>query len=159
MQGWRGRSPLHRLRCHPEGTSADVWCPKDLVLTELFLGQRGAGEVVCTAPTQLNVYEYGKSLCKNKTTQWFLYYFAFYKYKQLCLTIIIRSFTSKHSVQAPRRPCKFGRHEILRAQNSLRTRPQDDIVFLAGASPLHPLYITNSLFLSNYYIFAPFIKN
>jgi hypothetical protein len=23
---------------------------KDLVLTELFLGQRGAGEVVCTAP-------------------------------------------------------------------------------------------------------------
>ena len=42
---------------------------KDLVLTELFLGQRGAGEVVYTAPTQLNVYEYGKSLCKNKTTQ------------------------------------------------------------------------------------------
>ena len=39
--------------------------PKDLVLTELFLGQRGAGEVVCTAPTQLKVYEYGKSLCKN----------------------------------------------------------------------------------------------
>ncbi|MBQ1195727.1 MAG: hypothetical protein IIX44_05720 [Clostridia bacterium] len=29
--------------CHPEGTSADVWCPKDLVLTELFLGQRGTG--------------------------------------------------------------------------------------------------------------------
>ena len=90
--------------------------PKDLVLTELFLGQRGAGEVVCTAPTQLKVYEYGKSLCKNKTTQWFLYYFAFYKYKQLCLTIIIRSFTSKHSVQAPRRACKWARHEILRRQ-------------------------------------------
>ena len=33
------------------------------------VGQRGAGEVVCTAPTQLKVYEYGKSLCKNKTTQ------------------------------------------------------------------------------------------
>ena len=43
--------------------------PKDLVTTELFLGRRGAGEVVCTAPTQLNVYEYGKSLCSIKITQ------------------------------------------------------------------------------------------
>jgi len=32
--------------------------PKNLVTTELFLGRRGAGEVVCTAPTQLKVYEY-----------------------------------------------------------------------------------------------------
>jgi hypothetical protein len=38
---------------------------KDLVLTELFLGQRGAVEVVCTAPTQRNVYEHKKSLCRN----------------------------------------------------------------------------------------------
>ena len=53
------------LRARPQ----TILRPKDLVLTELFLGQRGAGEVVCTAPTQLNVYEYGKSLCKNKTTQ------------------------------------------------------------------------------------------
>ena len=43
--------------------------PKNLVLTELFLGQRGAGEVVCTAPTQLKVYEYEKSLCSFKITQ------------------------------------------------------------------------------------------
>ena len=41
-QGCRGRSPLQKKRCHPEGTSADVWCPKDLVPTELFLGRRGA---------------------------------------------------------------------------------------------------------------------
>ena len=53
------------LRARPQ----TILRPKDLVLTELFLGQRGAGEVVCTAPTQLNAYEYGKSLCKNKTTQ------------------------------------------------------------------------------------------
>jgi hypothetical protein len=39
--------------------------PKDLVTTELFLGRRGAGEEVCTAPTQQNVYEYEKSLCKK----------------------------------------------------------------------------------------------
>ncbi len=50
-QGCRGRSPLQKKkRCHPEGASADALRPKDLVLTELFLGQRGAGEVVCTAP-------------------------------------------------------------------------------------------------------------
>lgn len=43
--------------------------PKNLVTTELFLGRRGAGEVVCTAPTQLKVYEYKKSLCSIKITQ------------------------------------------------------------------------------------------
>jgi hypothetical protein len=46
-----------------------AWHPKNLVLTELFLGQRGAGEVVCRAPTQLKVYEYEKSLCSFKITQ------------------------------------------------------------------------------------------
>jgi len=43
--------------------------PKDLVTTELFLGRRGAGEVICTAPTQLNLYKYEKSLCTIKITQ------------------------------------------------------------------------------------------
>ncbi|MBQ2716792.1 MAG: hypothetical protein IJF21_08325, partial [Clostridia bacterium] len=56
-RGEGGGSPLHRLRCHPEAASADRLPPKDLVLTELFLGQRGAGEVVCTAPQKLNIYE------------------------------------------------------------------------------------------------------
>ena len=42
-RGAGGEAPLQKKRCHPEGTSADVWCPKDLVLTELFLGQRGTG--------------------------------------------------------------------------------------------------------------------
>ena len=53
------------LRVRPQA----AWHPKNLVLTELFLGQRGAGEVICTAPTQLNVYEYGKSLCSIIITQ------------------------------------------------------------------------------------------
>ena len=30
--------------------SQAAWLPKDLVTPELFLGRRGAGEVVCTAP-------------------------------------------------------------------------------------------------------------
>jgi hypothetical protein len=42
-RGVGGEAPLQKKRCHPEGTSADVWCPKDLALTELFLGQRGTG--------------------------------------------------------------------------------------------------------------------
>ncbi len=49
-RGEGGGSPLHSLRCHPEGTSADVWCPKDLVTRKLFFARRGAGEVVCTTP-------------------------------------------------------------------------------------------------------------
>ena len=53
------------LRARPQ----TAWRPKDLVTTELFLGRRGAGEGVCRAPTQLNVYEYGKSLCSIKITQ------------------------------------------------------------------------------------------
>ena len=68
----------------------------------------------------------------------FLYYFVFQKYKQLRLTIIIRLFTSNFSVQAPRRACKLARHEILRRWIACGQPPQDDIVFLAGASPLHP---------------------
>ncbi|MBQ8260649.1 MAG: hypothetical protein IJY97_13930, partial [Clostridia bacterium] len=50
INGVQGRSPCKKKRCHPEGASADRLRPKDLALTELFLGQRGAGEVVCTAP-------------------------------------------------------------------------------------------------------------
>ena len=30
--------------------SQAAWLPKDLVTPELFLGRRGAGKVVCTAP-------------------------------------------------------------------------------------------------------------
>ena len=69
LNGVQGRSPcilnVVILRVRPQA----AWRPKNLVLTELFLGQRGAGEVVCTAPTQLNVYEYEKSLCTFKITQ------------------------------------------------------------------------------------------
>jgi len=43
--------------------------PKDLVTRKLFFARRGAGEVVCTAPKKLNVYENGKSLCSFKITQ------------------------------------------------------------------------------------------
>ena len=69
QNGVQGRSPCKHndviLRARPQ----TILRPKDLVTTELFLGRRGAGEVVCTAPTQLNVYEYGKSLCSIKITQ------------------------------------------------------------------------------------------
>jgi len=68
-RGCRGGSPCKKKRCHPEGASADRLRPKDLVLTELFLGQRGAGEVVWTAPKKPNIYENGKSLCTFKITQ------------------------------------------------------------------------------------------
>ena len=68
-RGEGGAAPFKRsdviLRARPQ----TAWRPKDLVPTELFLGQRGAGEVVCTAPTQLKVYEYEKSLCSFKITQ------------------------------------------------------------------------------------------
>ena len=53
------------LRARPQ----TAWRLKDLVTTELFLGRRGAGKVVCIAPTQLEVYEYRKSLCSIKITQ------------------------------------------------------------------------------------------
>ena len=53
------------LRARPQ----TAWRPKNLVTTELFLGRRGASDVVCAAPTQLKVYEYKKSLCKNIITQ------------------------------------------------------------------------------------------
>ena len=40
--------------------------PKNLVTTELFLGRRGAGEVVCTAPNKLKVYEYNNHCVVSK---------------------------------------------------------------------------------------------
>ena len=41
---------------------------------------------------------------------------------------------------------QLGRHEILRAQNRLRTRPQDDIVFLeGGCRPLHPCFTSANI--------------
>jgi hypothetical protein len=53
------------LRARPQ----TAWRPKNLVTRKLFFARRGAGYVVCTAPTQLKVYEYEKSLCKNIITQ------------------------------------------------------------------------------------------
>ena len=61
-RGEGGGSPLHQFRCHPEGASADRLRPKDLVLAELFLGQRGAGEVVCNAPKN-KIYMKMKNHC------------------------------------------------------------------------------------------------
>jgi len=48
--GCRGGSPCKKKQCHPEAASADRLPPKDLVLTELFLGQRGA----CTVEFDVN---------------------------------------------------------------------------------------------------------
>jgi len=57
-RGEGGAAPFKKddviLRARPQ----TAWRPKNLVTTELFLGRRGAGDVVCTAPTQLKVYEY-----------------------------------------------------------------------------------------------------
>ncbi len=67
--GCRGEAPARKnvviLRRRPQTAMP----PKNLVTTELFLGRRGAGKVVCRAPTQLKVYEYGKSLFSIKITQ------------------------------------------------------------------------------------------
>ena len=65
-------------RCHPEAASADQLPPKDLVLTELFLGQRGA----CTMKSAVNhrkilincfvctfIYKIRKSLCNLEIAQ------------------------------------------------------------------------------------------
>ena len=60
---------LQKKRCHSEAAPAGRVATKDLMTTELFLGRRGASEVVCTAPTKQNIYEYEKSLCTIKITQ------------------------------------------------------------------------------------------
>ena len=39
--GCRGEAPARKKRCHPE-ERPQAYATKDLVLTELFLGQRGA---------------------------------------------------------------------------------------------------------------------
>ena len=80
----------------------------------------------------------------------FLYYFAFYKYKQLCLTIIIRSFTSKHSIQAPRRPCKWGRHEILRTPHVCGRVLRMTSLRLQGLRPCTPFCECEHRLLDNY---------
>ena len=66
-----GAKPLQKETLSSWGASADRLAPKDLVTRKLFFARRGAGDVVCTAPTQLKVYEYGKSLCGFKIIQWF----------------------------------------------------------------------------------------
>ena len=64
-RGEGGAAPFKKdgviLRARPQ----TAWRPKNLVTRKLFFARRGAGYVVCTAPTQLNVYEYKKSLCKK----------------------------------------------------------------------------------------------
>ena len=50
--------PFKKYVVIPRQRPQTAWLPKNLVTTELFLGRRGAGDVVCTAPTQLKVYEY-----------------------------------------------------------------------------------------------------
>ena len=66
--------------------------PKNLVTRKRFFARRGAGYVVCTAPTQLKVYEYEKSLCKNIITQWLFILFCLLKVQttmfDFCFTII-----------------------------------------------------------------------
>ena len=58
--GCRGGSPCKKKRCHPEAASADRLPPKDLVLTELFLGQRGAYTEKSAVNNRINI---DKALC------------------------------------------------------------------------------------------------
>ena len=37
-RGEGGAAPFKKKRCHPEGASADVWCPKDLVPPPIYKG-------------------------------------------------------------------------------------------------------------------------
>ena len=91
--GEGGAAPFKKddviLRARPQ----TAWRPKNLVTTELFLGRRGAGYVVCTAPTQLKVYEYEKLLCKNIITQWYFILFCLLKAQT---TIFDFSYTFMH---------------------------------------------------------------
>ena len=48
-RGYGGSAPMKKKRCHPEGTSADVWCPKDLVARPFTSAPRCRYEVVCSA--------------------------------------------------------------------------------------------------------------
>ena len=56
--GEGGAAPFKKyvviLRQRPQ----TAWLPKNLVTRKLFFARRGAGDVVCTVPTQLKVYEY-----------------------------------------------------------------------------------------------------
>ena len=45
-----GAKPLQKKRCHSEARPQTAWRPKNLALTELFLGQRGA----CTVEFDVN---------------------------------------------------------------------------------------------------------
>ena len=62
---------------------------------------------------------------------------------QVRTTTFDYNFTIAHSKSlctgSATRKEQFARHEILRVPSGLRAHPQDDIVFLAGASPLHPV--------------------
>ena len=49
-RGTGGEAPCTKTRCHPEGTSADVWCPKDLVPPPFTRAARCHNEEVCCEP-------------------------------------------------------------------------------------------------------------
>ena len=102
-RGEGGAAPFKKndviLRVRPQ----TAWHPKDLVLTELFLGQRGAGEVVCNAPKN-KIYMKMKNHCVLSKLHSDFVYVDFKMCEQNCLTLVLRLFTSNFNVQAPRRP-------------------------------------------------------
>ena len=48
-RGEGGAAPFKKYDVILRARSQAAWRPKDLVPTALFLGRRGAGEVICTA--------------------------------------------------------------------------------------------------------------
>ena len=122
------------LRARPQ----TAWRPKDLVLTELFLGQRGA----ITRKSAVN--------CRKSLIKHFVCTFYSQHKQNHCVILKLHSdFTfsyifsfwcsTDHFDSTATRKEQFARHEILRRQGSLRAPPQDDIVsFEGGCAPFTP---------------------
>ena len=114
MQGWRGAQPPSSLTMSSWRRARRHIRPKDLVTRKLFFARRGAGEVVCTAPKNL-IYMKTENHCVVSKLHSDFVYVYFHMCEQSCMTLVLRLFTSNSTVQAPRRACKWARHEILRA--------------------------------------------
>ena len=139
MQGWRGRQPPSRKTMSSWGrVRRPPPRPKDLVTTELFLGRRGAGEVVCRAPTQLNYLNMENHCVVSKLHSDFVL-FCLLKVRT---TTFDYNFTIMHI-----KPLRTGtapplvngrRHEILRRQAVCGRASGWQCFFLQGLRPCTP---------------------
>ena len=134
MQGWRGRSPLQKKRCHPEAAPAGRLAAE---------GSRDAQIVLCASrcwrsglhcTKKLNVCENGKSLCTFKITQWFrLYWLSYVLTNRFDFSLTVIHIKLHRTGTAP--PLvNGGRHEILRAPHVCGRALRMTSFFLKGAA-------------------------